>query len=276
MSFADRVDHHLADREPAGADHRRAAQERRVRRDAAPHVDARPARRPFAGIELPAHDRMDAVAGDGDPGLDIGQRCAVGRESARRTRSSSAASIDADAGMAGDHPVGAEPLAHRGEQHRLQVAAMDRAAARRGRQNSRGLGMNWPKAIENALSRVTTAARLRNGVEDAERSQLGGRVRQHVDADAERQDSAPIRRRSRGCQRDARRGRASGPPMPAPMMATSARAKRVRPGGVRHCVDDTQPHCALDCRREETARLHLCQAGGNRVTALSSSFRRPA
>ena len=72
---ADRIDHHLAD---ASASRprtmRRAAQERRVQRHAAPHVDARPARRALVRMELAANRRVDAVAGDRQRRLDLGQR----------------------------------------------------------------------------------------------------------------------------------------------------------------------------------------------------------
>ena len=46
--------------------------------------------------------------------------------SRKRRRTRRRPPLDADAGVARDHAVGTEALAHRREQHRLQVAAMDR------------------------------------------------------------------------------------------------------------------------------------------------------
>src|SRR5262249_2753471 len=63
---ADRIDHHLSVRQPTGAPHARARQDRLPARRAAPHVDAGITRLAFVGIELLAHRRIDAVAGDGD------------------------------------------------------------------------------------------------------------------------------------------------------------------------------------------------------------------
>ena len=96
-----------------------------MRRHAAPHVDARPARRSFVGIELAAQHRVDAVATDGDAALDRARIAAVDGAQANADALGTDR-IDADAGVAGDHAIGAESLAHRREQHRLKVAAMDR------------------------------------------------------------------------------------------------------------------------------------------------------
>src|SRR5206468_1611232 len=63
---ANRVDHHLAVGEPAGADHAGAVQYRRPPRDAAPHVDAGVPRRTFLRMQLPADNGMQSVAGDDD------------------------------------------------------------------------------------------------------------------------------------------------------------------------------------------------------------------
>ena len=60
----DRIDHHLAMRQPAGAHHAGARQHRPPARHAAPHVDAGIARLAFVGKELLANRRIDAVAGD--------------------------------------------------------------------------------------------------------------------------------------------------------------------------------------------------------------------
>ena len=62
---ADRVDHHLADFQPACHRHAGAGQERLRARHAAPHVDALVRGRTFAWKELLAHGGMDAVAADG-------------------------------------------------------------------------------------------------------------------------------------------------------------------------------------------------------------------
>jgi hypothetical protein len=65
---ADRIDHHLAMREPAGPNHARPRKKRRPRRHAAPHVDAGIARLVFVRMQLPAHDRVQAIAANDDVG----------------------------------------------------------------------------------------------------------------------------------------------------------------------------------------------------------------
>src|SRR5580692_111018 len=62
--LADRVDHHLAMRQPTRACQTCARQDRLPPRDAAPHVDAGIARFALIGEKLLADDRVDAVAGD--------------------------------------------------------------------------------------------------------------------------------------------------------------------------------------------------------------------
>ena len=96
-----------------------------MRHDAAPHVDARPARRSFVGIELLAQRRVDAVAGDGNGAFDRSERFA-GRPAHTQAHAIVAERIDADAGAAEDDPIGADALARRGEQHRVQVGTVDR------------------------------------------------------------------------------------------------------------------------------------------------------
>jgi len=61
---ADRVDKHLGRFVPSDANHARAGEDRLGAGDAAPHVHARVARRPFIGKQLAPHDGVDAVAGD--------------------------------------------------------------------------------------------------------------------------------------------------------------------------------------------------------------------
>ena len=99
-----------------------------MRDDAAPHVDARPARRAFVRIELLADRGVDAVAADRDAAARVGS--GAPRGSRKRARTAAAGVVDADAGVAGDDAIAAEPLAHRREQHRLQVAAVDRELRR--------------------------------------------------------------------------------------------------------------------------------------------------
>ena len=107
----------------------------------------------------------------------------------RRRTACGAGGVDADAGVAGDDRVGAEALLHRGEQHALQVAAVDRELRRLvAGPASRGLGVD---ELAEAVEERRLARRHRDPLqrfEHAERAQLGGRVRQDVDADAERPD----------------------------------------------------------------------------------------
>jgi hypothetical protein len=116
---ADRVDHHLSDREPARAHHARARKKRLPSRGAAPHVHARIARCAFVGVELLAQGRVDAVATDGHGAAHGGRIGEVDGDAARVLRHAGAAVVADDA-------VRAQALERLFEQHRLQVAAVDR------------------------------------------------------------------------------------------------------------------------------------------------------
>src|SRR5207302_6969672 len=59
---ANRINNHLAGREPSCADHARARQYRRPDRDAAPHLDARIERGAFVRTARLADDRANADA----------------------------------------------------------------------------------------------------------------------------------------------------------------------------------------------------------------------
>ena len=140
-------------------------------------------------MELPANRRVDAVAADREPGFDLGQRGAQGIAEAHPNAIATAGFVDADAGVSGRHGVGAEPLLHRGQQHALQVAAMDRklrcfvAGPAPGR-----LGVDeLAEAVEEGGLAGRHGEALER-LEDAQRAQLGARMRQDIDADAERQD----------------------------------------------------------------------------------------
>ena len=87
--------------------------------------------------------------------------------------------------------VGAQALAHRGEQHALQVAAVDRELRRvvaRPAAGRLGIDELAEPVEERRLARDDREPL--QVVEHAERAQLGGGMRQDVDADAERQDLA--------------------------------------------------------------------------------------
>ena len=63
---AHRVNHHLAGAEPASAHHAGAGQKGWLAGHPAPHVDAGIDRLALVGVELPAHGRMNTVAGNQD------------------------------------------------------------------------------------------------------------------------------------------------------------------------------------------------------------------
>jgi hypothetical protein len=97
--------------------------------------------------------------------------------------------VEAGAAVVRDHRIGAHALAHGRQQHALQVSPVDRelgplvAGMAAGRLAVHELAMG---VVERRLFRRYT--HLRHGVEEAEVIQLTHRVRQDVDADAERLD----------------------------------------------------------------------------------------
>lgn len=117
---ADRVDHHLADGEPARAHHAAAREKGLPGRGASPHVDARIARRALVRIQLLAQRRVDAVAAHRDRAAH--RRAAIGEVH----RHAVGILFDAGAAVAALHAVGAQALQGFVQQHRLQVAAVDR------------------------------------------------------------------------------------------------------------------------------------------------------
>ena len=182
-------------------------------------------------MELPAQRRVDAVAADRDGASTSAGGAPAGSWKRRRTRVVAGA-IDADAGMAGDDAVGAEALPHRGEQHRLQVGAVDRELRRVvAGPASGGLAVDeLAEAVEERrLARRRRPARA--SASTPSDAQLGARVRQDVDADAERPD---LGRRLVDAAGDAGAVQASAsvrPPMPAPTMATSSPGRAARSSG---------------------------------------------
>ena len=170
----------------AGHDHGAAGEERIRRGDAAPEDAPVPDRRAFVGIELFADRGVNAVGRDQKRAV-----MAAGRFSGRLVDE-----IGADAVrclgpvaqmMAGENIFAAQPFGRGIEQDLLQRAAMDREL----RPFVAGLD---PARL--APDRLAVLGKIRKfpgahagrvePVEQAEFDQLANRVRQHVDADAER------------------------------------------------------------------------------------------
>src|SRR5439155_16709753 len=115
----DRIDDDLADVEPAALDEALAAEIRLPAGDAAPHVDARVYGRSLIRVELPANDRVNAVAGDRDR--------ASRKSSVRKAHGGAVAVLlDRLAALPQRDGIVAEPLAHRLDQHAVQLPAVDR------------------------------------------------------------------------------------------------------------------------------------------------------
>ena len=161
---------------------------------------------------------MDAVAADGDGGHRIAARRAGGIVEAQ-ANARVADALDGDAGVAGDDAIGADPLAHGVEQDRLQVGAVDRQLRRvvAGPASGRLAVDVLAEAVEERRLARDDGDALELG-EDAERLQRRARVRQDVDADAERPD---LGRRLVDPAGDARRGA-------APARASGRRCRRRR------------------------------------------------
>ncbi len=121
---ADRVDHHLARREPAGADVARASAIRLPARDAAPHVDAGIHRLTFIGMELLANDGMKAIAGNHDLAF-LRRALLAGIGIGEEGPGAGAILVKAGAFPAGEQPVGSDTLLERLEQDDLEIAAMN-------------------------------------------------------------------------------------------------------------------------------------------------------
>ena len=130
---------------------------------------------------------MDAVASDRGGGHDVGQGRAIGV--AKEDPRPAARVRHADALVAEEDAIGADPLAHGSQQHGLQISAMDRQLRRR---------MTCPAAeglavdeLAEAVVEGSVACDDRDALEvgkDAERLQHRARVWQDIDADAERPD----------------------------------------------------------------------------------------
>ncbi len=122
---ADRIDHHLAVRQPSRPHHAGARQHRLPARHAAPHVDAGIARLAFVRKKLLADRRIDAVAGDRDATAH-GAAVRAARPIGEMHADAGLILLDAEAMMIGDEPVVPRARAEGIEQHHLQIAAMDR------------------------------------------------------------------------------------------------------------------------------------------------------
>src|SRR5664279_4788389 len=122
---ADRVDHHLAMRQPAGTYQAGAREDRLPARDAAPHVDAGIAGLAFVREELLAEDGIDAVAGDRDTALH-GASFAAARPIGKCHRDAVLVLRNAETMAIGDEPVAARAFEEGVAQQHLEVAAVDR------------------------------------------------------------------------------------------------------------------------------------------------------
>ena len=197
--FTDRVDHHLAMRQPARARQARARQDRLPPRDAAPHVDAGIARLALIGEKLLADHRIDAVAGNRGASA---HALADGIAGADRKMQGDAVVVLLDAGavMVGENAVGAGAALEGFQQHHLQVAAMNRELRMvvAGRAPERLLIDQLAEAVEEGriLRRDRNPRQI--GLKPKRGKFLGG-VRQEVDADADRAD---FRLRIRRCGRE--------------------------------------------------------------------------
>ncbi len=184
--LADRIDHHLAMRQPARAHHARARQHRLPPRHAAPHVDAGIARLAFVGEELLADRRIDAVAGDRDAAAH-GEALLAAGTVGEGDGDTGLILRDAEAMTVDDDAIGARAVAERIEQHHLQIAAMDRELRMvvAGGAAERLLVDQLPEAVEEG--RVLGRDRdLGQRLFKPERGEFLGRMRQQIDADADR------------------------------------------------------------------------------------------
>ena len=139
-------------------------------------------------MELAAQRGMNAVAADGDAGNGVSERCTAGVDEAQ-ANARVVARIDADAGVAGDDSLAADPCPHGVEQDGLQIGAVDRQLRRivAGPAAGRLAVDVLAEAVEERRLARDDGDPLELG-EDAERPQRRARRRQHVDADAERPD----------------------------------------------------------------------------------------
>ena len=103
---ADRIDHHLAMRQPAGAHHAGARQHRPPARHAAPHVDAGIARLALVRKKLLADRGIDAVAGDRHTAAH-GGTVSASRTVGKRHGDAGLVLFDTEAMPAGEQPVAA-------------------------------------------------------------------------------------------------------------------------------------------------------------------------
>src|SRR5262245_2485591 len=156
-------------------------------RYAAPHIDAAIGERAFLRIELRPHRRMDAVACDQHVALVLRERRAVRRDEARGD--AAVALLDADATVSGDEAFRAQSLAHRVEQHLVEVAAMD------GEMRPAMPGGEPPRLAVDELAVagkegivLWLAGHGRERVLQPELAELLHRVRAEIDPDAERKN----------------------------------------------------------------------------------------
>ena len=185
---ADRIDHHLPGLEPSGANHAGARKTRRPYRNAAPHVDAGVEGRPLLRKEKLAHGGVEAIAADDHIRALRDQRLASPR-ALKMCDGAAFILFDRDAFASRYDRVRAQALDNGIEQHLLQLTAMNRVlwmlvacvAAERLTVDE------LTEAIEeDGLLRQDRHARKRRV--DSQFGERFGRMRQDVDAHAERTD----------------------------------------------------------------------------------------
>src|SRR3984957_7603930 len=119
--LTDRIDHHLAMRQPAGARHACARQDRFPPCDAAPHVDAGITRLAFVEKKLLADYRIDAVAGN-RRATAYALADGIARADRKMEGDAVVVLLHADTMMVSENAIRAGAALERFEQHHLQVA----------------------------------------------------------------------------------------------------------------------------------------------------------
>jgi hypothetical protein len=187
--IADGIDHDLRMGEPADADHGGDVEDRRPARHAAPHIDTGVDRLAFVGVELLADHRVNAVgADDGSAAL---RRQPFARAGA--LEKSTAILSRAHALPAKQQALAARFFDERIEQDLMELAAMNRdlrpVITRRAAER-----LLVDELAETVIERRFLRADAARGkrVLKPERRHLLHRMRQEVDADAQRLD---LRRR---------------------------------------------------------------------------------
>ena len=186
--LTDRIDHHLAVRQPASPHHAGARQHRFPSRHAAPHVDAGIARFAFAREKLLADRGIDAVAGDGGTTA-YGAAVAASRPVGKTDADTGLILFNSDAVLVGQQPVGSGARTEGIEQDHLQIAAMDGELwVLVARCPSQRLPINQ---LTEAIEKGRVLGRDRDPRQisfKSERGKFFGGMRKQIDADPDRLD----------------------------------------------------------------------------------------